>query len=263
MSLLHVQRLADGPGRPLVCSHALGLDHQMWRGLARAFDGQRPVWAYDHRGHGRSAAPPGPWTLDDMAEDAQSMVQGLIEADPHHRAPVWLGLSMGGMVGQHLLARAPALLAGAVLAHTVPGYDDAARAAWATRIEAVRAAGMGAVVQTVVERYLSAAFRTDRPMQASELRDQLLQNNAHAYMLACQAVAGFGPVVGLEATRLPVLVISGQLDVGAPPQAGEALAQRIPGARFQVLDHCAHLSPVEQPSAFLAEVQALLDAHQL
>jgi 3-oxoadipate enol-lactonase len=53
MAQLHFTQVAEGPGRPIVVSHALGLDHRMWLDWIKTQAGQRPVLAYDHPGHGR------------------------------------------------------------------------------------------------------------------------------------------------------------------------------------------------------------------
>ena len=112
----------QGEGPPVVLSHALGLDLHMWDALAKKLAEKHTVLRYDHRGHGESAAPPGPYAMDDLVEDAARAIR------EWGRGPVaWIGLSMGGMVGQGLAVRHPQLLGGAVLANTVGRYPESAR----------------------------------------------------------------------------------------------------------------------------------------
>lgn len=250
---LHVQQLAQGPGRPLVLSHALGLDHTMWAGVGEAFAGKRPVLAYDHRGHGRSAASAGGWSMGNLVEDAASLIESL-DMGP----VVFAGLSMGGMVAQGLLVHRPALLSGAVLAHTVAAYSSTARQTWTERITTVRSKGMVAVIDTVVARYLSAEFRCRYPEATAVLRQQLLSNNAESYARSCEAVASVDWLACLPQVRQRVAVIAGRHDVGAPLAESERIAAAIPGSVLHVMEHSAHLSPMEEPAAFAQTLNSFL-----
>src|SRR5204863_3059158 len=106
------------------------------------------------------------------------------------RGPVaFVGLSMGGMVGQGLAVRHPELLRGAVLANTVARYPEAARPTWAARIAAVEAGGMATVADAVVERYLHADYRAAHPQVADALRAPLPRPHPRRHVAACHAVA--------------------------------------------------------------------------
>lgn len=250
---IHSAQLADGPGAPLVLAHALGLDHRMWVDVVEAQQGVRPVIAYDHRGHGRSVSHRAVWTLDDLVEDATGVIRR------HTAGPVvFAGLSMGGMVAQGLAIRHPHLLRGLVLAHTVAAYDEAARAAWAQRVATVKAEGVGAVADTIVQRYLWRAYRDANPMAAADLRRRLLENDADAYATSCEAVASVNWTARLAQIAAPTLVIAGRHDMGAPVSAAERIAAAIPAAELQVLENSSHLSPVEEPHAFLAHLNSFL-----
>ena len=154
-----LQGPADGGAAPVVLSHALGLDLHMWDELAAQLAArQHPVLRYDHRGHGGSAVPAGPYTMDALVDDAARLLR------EWGRGPVvWVGLSLGGMVGQGLAVRHPELVKALVLANTTSKYPPAAGAVFEQRIAAVRGGGMAAIVDSVLERYFSAAFRASRP----------------------------------------------------------------------------------------------------
>lgn len=251
-------QLADGPGLPVVCSYALGLDHRMWARWAERQKGQRPVLAYDHRGHGRRDAPTAaqgePFTMQHLVDDAAAVVEAW------GQGPVaWLGLSLGGMVGQGLALQHPQLLQGLILANTTSVYPDAARAAWAQRIDAVRQGGMAAVVDAVVQRYLHDAFRQTHPGIVAQMRATLLDNDPTAYAQACAAVAGVDWHDALPGIRCPTLVLAGALDQGTTPAMAQAIASRIPAARSVVLQQASHLSVAEQPEAFDAVVGEFLN----
>jgi 3-oxoadipate enol-lactonase len=254
VSKLHTVRAGGGPGPLLVFSHALGLDHEMWAPVVEALAAQHPMLLYDHRGHGSSGYGGGAWSLDDLVEDAAALIRAQADAPV-----VFVGLSMGGMVAQGLAVRHPDLLRGVVLAHTVSGYGDAARQAWAQRVETVRTSGMEAVVDTVVARYLGRDFLTDHPQVGEALRATLLVNDSMSYAASCEAVAQVDWRASLPAVRCPTLVIAGRHDLGAPVEEAQRIAAAIPDARLEILEHSAHLSPIEEPLALVAALEQFLN----
>lgn len=238
----------DGGGVPIVFSHALGLDAHMWDGVAAELAAaQHPTLRYDHRGHGESAKPAGPYSLDDLVDDAARLIR------EWGRGPVlFVGLSLGGMVGQGLALEHPELLRGLVLSHTTSQYPEAARAGWAQRIATVEAGGMVAVAEAVTQRYLNADFRAAEPEATAALHAQLLRQDAAAYVAACHAASSVNYLDALQRIRCPTLVIAGALDMGATPAMAQDIATQIPGSQLHVLEGASHLSPLEQPAALLA-----------
>ena len=103
---------SESTGAPVVMSHAFGADSQQWEGLAAQLATAHPVLRYDHRGHGGSATPAGPATMDELSDDAARVVR-----EWGCGPVVWVGLSMGGMVGQALAIRHPELVQALVLVH--------------------------------------------------------------------------------------------------------------------------------------------------
>ena len=248
----------QGRGAPVVLSHALGLDMAMWddfaaRLAAGGLGAPRAVLRHDHRGHGGSAAPAGPYAMDQLVDDAARLVR------EWGRGPVtWIGLSMGAMVGMGLAIHHPELVDRLVLANTTSQYPEAGRTAWSQRIATVEAGGMAAVADMVVERYLHADFRAARPDAAQAIRATILRNDPAAYAASCAAVAGVAWQDRLGEIRCPTLVISGARDAGAPSAMGQAIAERVPGARFEVIAEASHLSVLETPGEFDALLRAFI-----
>ncbi|HEX6707127.1 MAG TPA: alpha/beta fold hydrolase [Albitalea sp.] len=240
----------QGRGAPVVLSHALGLSLGMWDAFATRLADTHEVARYDHRGHGGSAVPAGPYTLDQLVDDAARLIR------EWGRGPVvFIGLSMGGMVGQGLAIRHPDLVKGLVLANTTAKYPEAAGAMWLQRIAAVEAGGVAAVADAVVERYLSPAFRAEQPEAARALREQLLRSDPKGYVASCQAVMAVDWLDALPSVRCPTLVIAGAQDVGATPAMAQAIVERIPGAQLQVFEEASHLSVAEVPEVFAHTVE--------
>ncbi len=243
----------QGEGAPVVMSHALGLDLHMWDDFAARLGEDHAVLRYDQRGHAGSAHPPGPYAMDDLVDDAARLIR------EWGRGPVvWIGLSMGGMVGQGLAVRHPELLRGVVLANTTARYPEAARPVWAARIAAVEQGGMAAVADAVVERYLHADYRAAHPEVAAALRTKLLGADPAGYVAACHAVAGVDWLDRLAAVRTPTLVIAGARDAGATPEMAKAITDRIAGARLQIFENASHLSVAEVPDEFFAAISSFL-----
>ena len=240
---------------PVVLSHALGLNMSMWDDLAAELAQSHEVLRYDHRGHGGSAVPRGPYSMDDLVDDAARLIR------EWGRGPVvWVGLSMGGMVGQGLAIRHPELVSKLVLANTAAKYPEASLAAWAQRIACVEAGGLEAIANTVMERYFHAEFRAAQTSAVTEARATLLRTKADGYVAACHAVAGVNWLERLAQIQRPTLILAGALDVGAPVVLSEAMAAQIAGSKLVVMPKASHLSVMEQAEDFSRELRAFLAA---
>ena len=146
---------ADAPW--LVFSHSLACDHSMWDPQLEAF-GDFRLLRFDTRGHGSSSAPAGEYTMEGLAGDALALLDALGIRRCH-----FVGLSMGGMIGQQLALRAPARLLSLTLADTSSRYPAAARPMWDERIALVRSRGMDAVLPTTLERWFTAPLSRAAP----------------------------------------------------------------------------------------------------
>jgi 3-oxoadipate enol-lactonase len=245
----------QGTGSPVVLSHALGLNLSMWDDLAAELATSHEVLRYDHRGHGGSAVPTGPYSMNDLVDDAARLIR------EWGRGPVvWVGLSMGGMVGQGLAIRHPELISKLVLANTAAKYPEAALAAWGQRIAAVEAGGLEAIANTVMERYFHAEFRATQTAAVAHARATLLRTKANGYVAACHAVAGVNWLDLVAHIKCPTLILAGALDVGAPVALSEAMAAQIAGSKLVVMPEASHLSVMEQPEQFARELRAFLAA---
>jgi len=238
-------RSGKAPRHTVVLSHALGCDLTMWDSLANRLAADCRVIAYDHRGHGSSDAPDALYTMADLADDAARLLREL-DTGP----VVWVGLSMGGMVGQELALRHPSLVRALVLANTTSGYPQAAQAVWEQRIATVRADGIEAIADAVIGRYFHDAFRARKAATVARYRHRLVTTDAVGYVGCCNAVGKVDTAGRLGQIGVPTLVIAGELDQGTPVAMAEALAGGIPGARLEVIEGASHLSAAEQPAAF-------------
>lgn len=236
----------QGQGPLVVLSHALGCDLTMWDGVCAALEDRYTVLRYDHRGHGRSPATSGAFTVDDLARDAADLIEAQGSGPVH-----FVGLSMGGMAGQALAASRPDLLRSLTIANSASHYEAPARALWQARIETVRSQGMAAVAEGAMQRWFTPEFRADAVggSRVAALRAVLEATAPQPYAEACAAVAGIDLDAGNARITCPTLVIAGTRDEATPPALSEVITATIRGARLRGLD-AAHLSAVEQPEAF-------------
>jgi 3-oxoadipate enol-lactonase len=238
-------RSGKSPRHTIVLSHALGCDLTMWDDLATVLSADCRVIAYDHRGHGSSDAPSGLYSMADLADDAARLLREL-DTGP----VVWVGMSMGGMVGQELALRHPSLVGALVLANTTSRYPEAAREVWQQRITTVRASGIETIADAVMGRYFHEGYRTERPAVIARFRQRLVSTDTEGYIGCCNAVGTVDTTERLGEIAVPTLVIAGELDQGTPVVMAQTLADSIPGATLTVLEQASHLSGIEQPQAF-------------
>ncbi len=244
---------SGGSGEAVLLVHAIGCDHRMWDALATALEGQLRVIRVDARGHGRSPVPPRPYSLAALADDVRAVLDRHGVAKAH-----WVGLSMGGMIGQAFALAHADRLGRLVLANTTSSYGPEGRKTWEARIKAVEDGGLAAIEPMVMGRYFSDEFRARRPDVVAQVSARFLETPAQGYLGCCDALKELDYAADLPRIRARTLVIAGEKDAGTPPSMSEAIASRIPGARLSVIAGAAHLSAVEKPAAFNALVRDFL-----
>jgi 3-oxoadipate enol-lactonase len=235
----------DGPRTApyLVLVNSLGMDLQMWDAQLPRFAASFRVLRYDMRGHGRSDAPPGPYTIAQLGRD----LVALLDALAIERAQV-CGLSLGGLVVQWLAAEHPQRVARVVLANTAAriGSD----VTWNERIAAVRAGGLDAIRDLVMARFLSAQFREEHSEETQRIAGIFAATPAEGYIAACVALRDADLHSALQRITAPVLVVTSDLDESTPASQARELQAAIAGSELVQMEGAAHLSNVERPEAF-------------
>jgi 3-oxoadipate enol-lactonase len=241
---------ADAP--VVMLSNSLGTRLEMWDPQMQALTERYRVLRYDSRGHGRSDAPGGPYTIDMLANDAL----GLLDALGIERAH-FCGLSKGGMVGQVLGAKHGERLITLALCST--SCHMPARQLWEERIRVATEQGMAALADGVVERWFTEAFRREPSIAVDRVRQMILDTPAHGYAGCCAAIRDMDLRELIRGIRVPTLVIVGDKDPATPPKMAEEIQSRIPGAKLELVPDAAHLINIEQDVVFDAALMSLLD----
>ena len=246
---------SGGAHEAVLLVHAIGCDHRMWDPVAAALEQRYRVLRMDVRGHGRSPVTPGPYSLEQLAGDAVDVL------DAHHvERAHWVGLSMGGMIGQAFALEHAARLGRLVLANTTSSYGADGPKMWDARAKAVAEGGMAAIKDMVMGRYFSDEFRASHPEAVAETARRFLACPAAGYVACCNAIRDLDFTADLPRIHARTLVIAGEKDAGTPVSMSEAIASRITRARLAVIGGAAHLSAVEKPGEFAALVRAFLES---
>lgn len=248
--LLHVSVEGRESGPTIMLSNSLGTTMQMWEPQMAALTKLFRVIRYDRRGHGKSGAPAGPYSMERFGKDVLAILDDLNIERVH-----WCGVSMGGMVGQWLGANAPQRVGKLILANTACYYPDPTN--WLNRIKAVNEGGLAAIADAVIAAWLTADFREREPQITTRLKQMLLETPAQGYVACCEALSRLDQRELLSSIAAPTLVIAGRHDVATPVEAGEFIRSRIPGASMTLLD-AAHISNVEQSHNFTEAVVGFL-----
>ncbi len=253
---VRLHHVVDGPADapPLVLAGSLGSTLQMWRPQVAALAERFRVVRIDHRGHGDSPVPPGPYAIGDLATDVLALLDDL-----GLDRVAWCGLSLGGMVGMHLASEAPDRITGLVLCCTTSYFPD--KTLWRQRVTDVRERGTAPLAAGIAERWFTPGWARQHPDVVAEAIGWIAGTSNAGYAACCQAIDEWDHRDRLPAVRAPTLVIAGSADPSTPvdPHA-RTMADGIPGARLEVLD-AAHLATIERAPEATALILEHLTAH--
>lgn len=235
----------DGPaGAPAVMlSNSLMSTHAMWDPQVDALLQRFRVLRYDTRGHGASEVTPGTYTIELLADDAAALIAHTGIGPVH-----FVGLSMGGMIGQQLAVRHPEQVLSLSLCDTASEMPP--RAMWEDRIATARSQGIAALVDGTLKRWFVAGFAERAPAAIARVREMIVQTTPAGYIGCASAVRDMSQTHILRNIKVPTQVIVGRDDPACTLAQSEVLRREIPGATLHVIDDAAHLSNIEQPEQF-------------
>ncbi len=253
----HIQinyELSGKKGAPVVVlSHSLACSLVMWNPQMDQLNSHFQVLRHDMRGHGHSDVPPGPYTLELLAEDVIRLMDALGIERVH-----FVGISVGGMIGQALALNQAKRLRSLVLCDTASIVPREAQPIWQERIERTRAKGMESQVNETMERWFTPPFLRQNSPMVGLIRKQILDTPVAGYLGCAEAIRKLNYLSRLSEIKLPTLIMVGEDDPGTPVSASQAIHERIPGSKLVILPSARHLSNVEQAEAFNANLLAFL-----
>ncbi|MCB5412035.1 3-oxoadipate enol-lactonase [Pseudogemmobacter faecipullorum] len=240
-AILHISDQGPRDGRVVMFANSLGTDLRVWDLLLPLLPADLRVIRFDKPGHGLSDASPAPYSMEGLAADAEAICEALALQNV-----TFIGLSIGGLIGQALAAKRPDLIQALVLMDTAAKIGSAQM--WNSRIAAVRESGLEPMGPAIMERWFTAPYRQERP-EFALWTNMLTRTTVEGYTGCCAAIAGADLTESTRALQLPVLVLCGDQDGSTPPELVQATADLITGAEFRLVPEAGHIPCAEQPEA--------------
>jgi len=238
--------LSGEKGAPVVVlNHSLSSSLLMWNPQMDVLNPYFQVLRYDIRGHGGSDAPAGAYTLELLVEDVIGLLDGLNIHKVH-----FVGLSMGGMIGQGLALNYSHRLKSLALCDTAAIVPAEAQSIWQERIDKARKKGMEALLEETMERWFTPSFLKQNSPMLALIRKQFLVTPVSGYIGCAEAIRKLNYLDRLSLIKMPTLIMVGEEDPGTPVSASEAMHERISNSKLVILPSARHLSNVEQTEAF-------------
>lgn len=249
MPAVRVHRFVTGPADAptVVLAGSLGSTHRMWDPQVDALSEHFRVVRYDARGHGESPVPSGSYSIDDLADDLVALLDDLDVERAH-----LVGLSLGGMTAMRVAVRNPERVDRMVVLCTAAYLPPIQ--GWLDRAATVRADGVAAIAETVVDRWFTTGFAQTHPAVRQAHVDMVASIPSAGYAACCDAIAAMDQRADLTHIAAPTLAIAGADDPATPPAFLEEVATGVQDGRLLVLDQGAHLANVEQPQRVSAAI---------
>jgi 3-oxoadipate enol-lactonase len=234
---------ADEP--VVILSHSLASGMVMWEPQRIILEDNFRLLRYDMRGHGSSEVTEGAYTLEGLGND----VIGLMDALGIERAH-FIGLSIGGMIGQCLALDHADRLLSVTLCDTAPILPKESKPLFEARMNQALENGMESLVEETLGRWFTAPFLKQNPPMVSRIQRQILETPVAGFVGCSHAILGLDYIDRLSEIRLSTLIIVGEEDPGTPVAASEAIHAEIQNAKLVILPSAAHLSNIEQAERF-------------
>ncbi len=249
--VLHYRLSGPQSGPTLVFSNSLGTDFRIWDSVIAALPRGLRVLCYDKRGHGLSDCPAPPFAMDDHIGDAAALMDAL-----DIKATAFIGLSVGGIIGQGLAAARPDLMRALILCDTAHRIGPTSM--WDQRIAQVRAGGIEAIAENILERWFPARFHREQPAALAGMYHMLTRTPDDGYIGTSAAIRDTDFTDSTAGLMLPVLCLGGRHDGATPPDLVASLAALIPGTRHEIIEDAGHLPCVDQPDALAGLIERFL-----
>jgi 3-oxoadipate enol-lactonase len=242
----------NGSGRVVMMSNSLMSDYTMWDVTVPALADRYRVLRYDTRGHGNTGTTPGPYSIGSLTDDAVGLLDALGIRQAH-----FVGLSMGGMIGQQMGARYPERVYSLALCDTAS--EIGMRSVWEERFSIARSKGVAGLIDGTIQRWFTGPFIARDPKAIKKVRDMCAKTSLEGYIACGSAVRDMAQTTLLLRVKAPTLVLVGRQDPACTVDHATVIHRMIDDSQMVVLEEAAHLSNIEQPSAFNSALRSFID----
>ena len=246
--------LSGKAGAPVVVlSHSLGSSMVMWEPQLEALKPDFQVLRYDMRGHGDSEVTKGAYSLEMLGKDVVGLLDALEIQKVH-----FMGLSIGGMIGQGLGLNHADRLLSLILCDTAPVLPEEAKPLFQERMDLAQQQGMASLAEGTLARWFTPPYLEKAPPAVSRIRAQIEATPVEGFIGCSHAILGLDYLARLSTIALDTLIIVGEDDPGTPVAAAESIHAEIPNSKLVILPSAAHLGNIEQADGFNDAVQGFL-----
>lgn len=244
----------DGPenGHVVLLSNSLMSNYAMWDCTIPALTDRYRTLRYDTRGHGGSGTTNGPYSMAQLADDAIGLLDAL-HIDKVH----FIGLSMGGMIGQQLGARFPERVYSLSLCDTASEMPP--RNLWEERFATAKHEGIAGLMPGTLKRWFLDDFINSSPAEIEKVRQMILGTGVEGYIACGSAVRDMTHSAMLLKIKAPTLVLTGRQDPACTVDQATVLHRLIEHSEMIIIENAAHLSNIEQPAAFNTAIRGFID----
>lgn len=235
----------------LVFIHGVGSSQGSWNRVIEHLPRGMRILQYDLRGHGLSEHPDGPYALDDFVSDHSELLDSLGIGEYH-----LVGCSLGGLIAQGVALRRPIGLKSLVLLNAIAGRTDAQRQRVLRRLKDLETLGMDGMRGRSEERWFTEAFRKAHPDVVKEALDRFEQNDFGTYLASYRVLAHNDLVELLGEIEVRTLAITGEFDIGSPPDMSETIAARVQNGAAVIIPDQRHELIVEIPKRIADQIVA-------
>jgi len=235
----------EGEGPWLTLSHSLACDLNMWDPQMELLTKHFKVLRFDTRGHGKSKVPNPPYTLDELAIDVAELFIELGIQRTH-----WMGLSMGGMIGQTMILKWPQLFLSIVLADTTSRRPDNAVQMWADRAKIAREQGMQGLLESTLTRWFTQSYIAENSPKIQKIAQGILATPVAGFDGCSSAIAHINTFDRLNEIQCPTMIVVGIEDHGTPPEMAKKIHSQIKDSVVHIIPNASHISNVEQTEIF-------------
>lgn len=237
-----IHYIEKGQGAPVIFIHGVGLDLNIWSNQIQALSSQYRVICYDMLGHGKSACPLGPYTLEHFVKQLDELFSYLSLSQAH-----FVGFSMGGLVAQAYAIHYPEKVCSLTIMSSIAKRSEEQRQGVLARVKEVEEQGHKATIGAAIQRWFNQPFMEQHPEVVNQIQQRLENNHPDAYLSAYRVFATADEELyeQLAQIQCPTLIVTGELDQGSTPKMAELMAKQIPRSEVTIFPGIKHMLPIE------------------
>lgn len=253
MTAVDLAHSVTGRGPPLYMVHGVGARRGAWAALAEGLKDRFTCVTVDLRGHGESPVPPVPYSLDELVEDLEALRIRL----GHERIHI-AGHSLGGQIGPAYARTHPGRALSVSLLSTAAARTAEDSAKVKAVAAAMRAHGVKAVVETLIDRWFTDDFAAANPEKIKTRIRQVLDTPEDVFLAVFDVYASAETAPWLPQVTCPCLVMTGENDGGCSPRLNRIIAGLLPDAELEILPRLKHAILIEAPEQVFARLREFL-----